>query len=143
MRAVYMFLICLLSLSMAAVQTDATLKVGTKTYAASELLKRPKIESITVNHDPAYGGREMHYQAIRAAALFAATNLRGHEVMQVRCLDGFVASTSKKRISPVPLYPQSEVHPILGRQPNARLRTRNVPGRRYCRRSGLPEGNGV
>ena len=37
-------------------------------------------------------------QAIRAAALFAETNLRDDEVMQVRCLDGFVASVSKERI---------------------------------------------
>ena len=49
---------------MAAAQTEAALKVGAKSYAASELLKRREIESITVKHDSAYGGREMHYQAI-------------------------------------------------------------------------------
>jgi mono/diheme cytochrome c family protein len=98
MRAVYMFSICLLSVSVAAAQTEPTLKVGAKSYAASELLKRPELETITVKHDPAYGGREMHYQAIGAAALFAETNLRDDEVMQVRCRDGFVASISKERI---------------------------------------------
>jgi len=51
-----------------------------------------------VKHDPAYGGREMHYQAIGAAALFAETDLRDDEVVQVRCRDGFVASLSKERI---------------------------------------------
>ena len=83
---------------MVAAQTEATLKVGAKSYAASELLKRPEIESITVKHDSAYGGREMHYQAIRAAAFFAETKLRDDDVMQVRCVDGFVASISKERI---------------------------------------------
>jgi len=97
MRAVYVFSTCLLSFSSAA-QTEPTLKVGAHSFAASELLKRPEIESITVKHDPAYGGREMRYQAIGAAALFAETNLRDDEVMQVRCLDGFVASTSRERI---------------------------------------------
>jgi mono/diheme cytochrome c family protein len=82
----------------AAAQTEPILKVGVKTYAASELLKRQELETITVKHDPAYGGREMHYQAIGAAALFAETSLRDDEVMQVRCLDGFVASLSKERI---------------------------------------------
>jgi hypothetical protein len=51
-----------------------------------------------VKHDPAYGGREMHYQAIRAATLFAETKLRDDDVIQFRCLDGFVASISKERI---------------------------------------------
>lgn len=98
MRAVYVFSICHLGFSMAAAQMEATLKVGAKSYAASELLKRPEVESITVKDDPAYGGREMHFQAIGAATLFAETNLRDDEVMQVRCLDGFVASISKERI---------------------------------------------
>lgn len=98
MSAVYISSICLLSFSMAAAQTEAALKVGAKSYAASELLKRREIESITVKHDSAYGGREMHYQAIGVAALFADANLRDDEVLQVRCLDGYVASISKKRI---------------------------------------------
>lgn len=83
---------------MATAQTEATLRVGAKRYAASVLLKRPEIESLTVKHDPAYGGREMRFQAIAAATLFAETNLRDDDVMQVRCLDGFVASISKERI---------------------------------------------
>ena len=83
---------------MAAAQTEATLKVGAKSYTASELLKRPEIETITVKHDSAYGGREMRYQAIGAATLFAETNLRDDEVMQVCCRDGYVASISKERI---------------------------------------------
>ena len=98
MRAVYIFSICLLSVAVAAAQTEPTLKVGARSYAASELLKRPELETITVKHDPVYGGREMRYQAIGAAALFAETNLRDDEVIQVRCLDGFVASISKERI---------------------------------------------
>src|SRR5713226_6215954 len=98
MRAVYVFLTCLLGVSMAAAQTEPTLKVGAKSYSVSELLKRPDLEAITVKHDPAYGGREMHYQAVAAAALFAETKLRDDEVIQFRCLDGFVASISKERI---------------------------------------------
>ena len=98
MRAVCVFLLCLLSGSMAGAQTEPMLKVGAKSYAVSELLKRPELEAITVKHDPAYGGRELKYQAIGAAALFAETNLRDDDVMQVRCLDGFVASISKERI---------------------------------------------
>src|SRR5271165_6346076 len=98
MRAVCIFSTCLLGLSMAAAQTETALKVGAKSYSVSELLNRPDIETITVKHDPAYGGRETHYQAISAAALFAETNLRDDEVIQFRCLDGFVASISKDRI---------------------------------------------
>jgi len=98
MRGVYVFSIYLLNFSMAAAPTEPTLKVGAKSYAVSELLKRPEIETITVKHDPAYGGREMHYQALGAAVLFAETNLRDDEVIQFRCLDGFVASISKERI---------------------------------------------
>src|SRR5206468_7493091 len=86
------------SFSMAAAPAEPTLKVGARSYSLSELLKRPEIETITVKHDPAYGGREMHYQAICAAALFAETKLRDDEVVQFRCLDGFVASISKERI---------------------------------------------
>jgi len=51
-----------------------------------------------VDHDPVYGGREMRYQGIGAAALFAEATLRDDEVVQFRCLDGFVASISKERI---------------------------------------------
>ena len=98
MRAVCVLSIYLLNFSATAAEAEATLKVGAKSYAVSELLKRPEIETITVKHDPAYGGREMQYQAIGAAALFAETSLREDEVVQFRCLDGFVASISKERI---------------------------------------------
>ena len=37
-------------------------------------------------YDSAYGGREMHYQAIGAAARFAETNLRDDEVTDLRKL---------------------------------------------------------
>src|SRR5580704_9993255 len=96
MRAVY--LSCLLAVSMAAAQAEPILKVGAKSFPVSELLKRPDIETITVTHDPAYGGRETCYQGIPAAALFAETSFRDDEVIQFRCLDGFVASISKERI---------------------------------------------
>src|ERR1700716_1756594 len=98
MRAMCILSICLLSFSMAAAEPEAILKIGAKSFAVSELLKRPELETITVKHDPAYGGREMSYQAIGAAALFAETKLRDDEVVQFRCLDGFVASISKERI---------------------------------------------
>ena len=98
MKAVCVLSICLLIVSVAAAEKEATLKVGAKSYTISELLKRPEIQTITVKHDPAYGGREMQYQAIGAAALFAETNLREDEVVQFRCLDGFVATISKERI---------------------------------------------
>src|SRR3989442_8066956 len=98
MRTIFVLSIRFLIFSVTAAQGEATLKVGTKSYTASELLKRPELETITVKHDPAYGGHEMRYQAIRAATLFAETNLRDDEVVQFRCLDGFVASISKDRI---------------------------------------------
>src|SRR6266446_1280928 len=98
MKAVCVLSICLLIVCVAAAEKEATLKVGAKSYTISELLKRPEIQTITVKHDPAYGGQEMHYQAIGAAKLFAETNLRDDEVVQFRCLDGFVASISKERI---------------------------------------------
>lgn len=98
MRAICVLSICLLHFCVAAAEQEATLKVGAKSYSMSELLKRPDLEIITVKHDPVYGGREMRYQAISAAALFAETNLREDEVVQFRCLDGFVATISKERI---------------------------------------------
>ncbi len=98
MKARGVFLTCLLGVSMAAAQTEPTLKVGAKRFPASELLKRPDLEAITVKHDPAYGGREMRYQAVAAATLFAETKLRDDDVIQFRCLDGFVATISKERI---------------------------------------------
>jgi mono/diheme cytochrome c family protein len=97
MTAFHAFSICLVSFSIAA-PAEPTLRVGAKTYTLAELLKRPELETITVKHDTAYGGREMQYQAIGAALLFAETNLRDDEVVQFRCLDGFVASISKDRI---------------------------------------------
>ena len=98
MRAVCVLSICLLSSAVAAAEKEATLKVGAKSYALSELLKRPELETITVKHDPAYGGQEMKYQAIGAAKLFAETKLHDDEVVQFRCLDGFVVTMSKERI---------------------------------------------
>ncbi|HEV8544396.1 MAG TPA: cytochrome c [Verrucomicrobiae bacterium] len=98
MRAVYLLASCLFSLRLVVAQPEATLKVGTKTYTAFGLLKRGEIETIAVMHDPAYGGREMRYQAIPAAALFTESNLREDDVVQFRCLDGFVATISKERI---------------------------------------------
>jgi hypothetical protein len=82
----------------ASTQTDPSLKVGSKTYSVTDLLKRPDIEDITVNSDPAYKGQEMHYKAIKAATLFQGTNIGEDEVIQVRCLDGFAAPISKDRI---------------------------------------------
>lgn len=100
MKSVYALSICLLNLSMAAAEKESTLKVGEKSYTQSDLLKRPEIETITVKHDPVYGGREMKYQAISVAALLAQTNIRDDEVIQIRCQDGFVASIAKERIMP-------------------------------------------
>jgi mono/diheme cytochrome c family protein len=100
MRAAYVLLLCLVVFARpAAQQMEPILRVGVKSYTASDLLKRPDLETITVPHDPSYGGREMRYQAIRAAALFAETKLREDEVVQFRCLDGFVATISKDRIT--------------------------------------------
>jgi len=83
---------------MPAAETEAVLKVGTNSYTTSELLDRMDVELITVKHDPSYGGQEMGYQAIRAAALFAETKFREDDVVQFRCQDGFIASISKERI---------------------------------------------
>jgi mono/diheme cytochrome c family protein len=99
MKTVFVFLSCVLGVSMAGAQpTEPILKVGEKSYTTSELLKRPDIEAITVPHDVAYHGREMHYQAVPAAALLAEAKLRDDDVIQFRCLDGFVASIWKERI---------------------------------------------
>ncbi len=99
MRAVYILLSVVLGISMAVAQsTEPTLNVGEKSYTTSELLKRPDVETITVTNDAAYHGREMHYQAVPAAALLAEAKLRDDDVIQFRCLDGFVASIWKERI---------------------------------------------
>lgn len=95
MKAACIFL--LLGISIAAAQTEPSLKVGAKSYSLSALLQRPDLESITVSQDSVYG-REMHYRAIPAAALLSGMNLRDDDVVQFRCLDGFVATISKDRI---------------------------------------------
>jgi mono/diheme cytochrome c family protein len=84
---------------MHAAEPEPTLSVGAKSYTASELLKRPEVETIKVKHDPVYGGREMQYPAIAAATLFDEAGLPDDEVVQFRCRDGFVASISKDRIT--------------------------------------------
>ena len=129
MRPIYANSVYLLITSIAAAQTEAVLKVGAKSYNASELLKRPDIETITVEHDPAYVGREMKYKAIPAAALLSEAHLRDDDVVQFRCLDGFVASISKERImrsgpgqslayiaieDPKTKWPDLPVHPSVG-----------------------------
>ena len=85
-------------LSLASAQPDPSLRVGAKTYSASELLNRPDLEEITVSRDPAYQGQAMHYRALRAAKLFDATSFREDDVIQFRCSDGFVSPISKDRI---------------------------------------------
>ncbi len=92
------FLICLSTISVVSAPTEPTLKVGSKTYSASDLLTRRDIEEITVKSDPAYQGREMHYKALKAARLFEETHFREDDVIQFRCLDGFVSPISKDRI---------------------------------------------
>jgi len=99
MRPEYVLSICLLSSSLHAAEPEPTLRVGAKSYTASELLKRPEVETIKVKHDPAYGGREMQYQAIAVRTLFEEAALHDDEVVQFRCRDGFVASISKDRIT--------------------------------------------
>src|SRR5882672_3519661 len=99
MRPEYVLSICLLSSSLHAAEPEPTLRVAAKSYTASELLKRPEVETIKVKHDPAYGGREMQYQAIAVRTLFDEAALHDDEVVQFRCRDGFVASISKDRIT--------------------------------------------
>jgi mono/diheme cytochrome c family protein len=99
MKAVCVFAACLLGVSVAVAQPEPTLTVGARSYTATELLKRPDLETITVKRDLAYHGREMHYQAVPAAALLAEAHLRDDGVVQFCCLDGFVASISKERIT--------------------------------------------
>jgi len=86
------------TLAIASAHTEPSLRVGSITYSASDLLKRPDIEDITVKSDPAYKGHEMHYKALRAATLFEGANVGEDEVIQFRCLDGFAAPISKGRI---------------------------------------------
>jgi len=93
-----MYVAFLSTFTIASAQAEPCLKVGSKTYSASDLLKRPDIEDITVKSDPAYKGREMHYKALKAATLFEGANIGEDEVIQFRCLDGFAAPMSKGRI---------------------------------------------
>ena len=50
---------------MAAAQTETTLKAGAISHPLSALLKRPGLETITIPHDPAYGGREYLKDSVR------------------------------------------------------------------------------
>lgn len=91
-------LLCVLGCSSLADPPAAMLKIGTNSFSANALLKRPDIVTITVPRDPAYAGREMRYQALPAAALFRESNVQEDEVVQFRCRDGFVATIAKERI---------------------------------------------
>jgi mono/diheme cytochrome c family protein len=99
MRPEHVLSIWLLSSFLYAAEPEPTLRVGAKSYTASELLKRPEVETIKVKHDPAYGGRETQYQAIAVRTLFDEAALHNDEVVQFRCRDGFVASISTDRIT--------------------------------------------
>ena len=79
-------------------ELEPTLTIGSKIFTASELLRRSDLEEITITNDPAYAGQSMQYRAVRADKLFAQSSFREDDVIQVRCLDGFVAPISKDRM---------------------------------------------
>jgi mono/diheme cytochrome c family protein len=117
------------ALAEVSAQAEPILKVGSKTYSASELLNRPDIEEITITNDPAYKGRTMRYRALKAARLFEETNFREDDVIEFRCSDGFVAPISKDRI--MSIGPNQSIAYIAIEDPNAKwpeLPFREHPG---------------
>lgn len=96
-------LLCLMPLGRAAPAAgDPTLTIQAgKTvaiYTRLDLLGRPDLETLTVEHDPAYPGRTMTYTAVKATTLFAGVPLDADAVIEFKCLDGFAAPLSKERL---------------------------------------------
>jgi mono/diheme cytochrome c family protein len=90
--------LCFLIVPLVSAAAQPALEIGGRSYTSTDLLQRSDVKSITVERDPAYGGRPRQYQAVPAAALFAESNFQEDEVVQFRCLDGFVATIAKERI---------------------------------------------
>jgi mono/diheme cytochrome c family protein len=71
----------------------------TVTYRRSELLKRPDVAPMHVEHDPSYGNRPRAYaHTVPLRALFQDFPIPAGAVLQFRCLDGFSAPLSKERL---------------------------------------------
>lgn len=68
------------------------------TFKRSELLKRPDLETLTIDADPAYPGQKMTYKAVPAAVLFDGIKIADDAVIQFKCHDGFSAPISKERL---------------------------------------------
>ena len=71
MKAVYVLSICPVSFSAAAGEKKTTLSVSGKSYAVSELLKRPEIEKISSNNPSKPDGVMTHTMAGRRPAILS------------------------------------------------------------------------
>lgn len=68
-------------------------------YRRSELLKRPDVTRIHVEHDPSYGEKSRDYaHAVPLRPLFARIDIPSGATLQFECLDGFSAPISKERL---------------------------------------------
>lgn len=78
-----------------------TLRSGNQVISVkrSELLKRPDVTGIHIEHDPSYGGKPRDYpHAVPLRPLFSGLNMPQGSVLQFECLDGFSAPISKERL---------------------------------------------
>lgn len=78
----------LLSLPLSAAQLDLQLGANSRTWQTEELLKRPQLQTLTINNDVSYK-KDMTYQAVPLAALLKGVKPEDH--LQAVALDGFAA----------------------------------------------------
>jgi mono/diheme cytochrome c family protein len=72
-------------------------EAGKFTFTRSELLKHPRLETITLEKDPAYAS-PMTYKAVRASVLLEKAGIKDDDVIQSKALDGFAAALDRNRL---------------------------------------------
>ncbi|WP_095143717.1 cytochrome c [Pseudomonas sp. Irchel s3b6] len=91
MRALLLLGALLLSTPLYAAQLVLDLGSGSRTWKTEELLKHPRVQTITIADDVSYK-RTMNYRAVPLAALL--TGVQANDHVQAVALDGFAAELS-------------------------------------------------
>lgn len=67
-------------------------------FTRAQLLASPQLKKVTVDKDPAYGGKTMIYDAVPLASLFVGIKVEATQTLIFNCLDGFSAPISTGRV---------------------------------------------